>query len=160
MYITLNRYNEIYGQIDENVFNRICYDACKLIDRYTTGVDGVNKLRVYFPVAVASVEAVERCTAEIVNILHQIEEAEKSASLSRGYMETEDGLRGKIISSATAGNVSVSYATGSAKTAADIAVTDRKERKKMIDETIRDYLSGVADANGVNLLYMGVYPNV
>jgi hypothetical protein len=56
--------------------------------------------------------------------------------------------------------VSVSYSTGSAKTAADIAVTDRKERKKMIDETIRDYLSGVADANGVNLLYMGVYPHV
>jgi hypothetical protein len=104
--------------------------------------------------------AVVNCACKIVNMLYQIEEAEKSASLSRGYVETEDGLRGKIISSATAGNVSVSYSTGSAKTAADIAVTDRKERKKMIDETIRDYLSGVADANGVNLLYMGVYPNV
>ena len=80
MYITLDRYVELYGKVEHSVFNRACYDACKYMDRHTTGIDGVRKLRDYFPVSESSVEAVERCTAEIVNIIAQIQEAEKSAS--------------------------------------------------------------------------------
>lgn len=159
LYIRIEDYTKLYGDIDSGVFDRLAFDACRQLDRLTTGIDGVKKLKLAMP-ADDDRTAVVQCACKIVNMLYQIEEAEKSASLSRGYVDTEEGLRGKIISSATAGNVSVSYSTGAAKTAADIAATDREERKKMINETIRDYLSGVADANGVNLLYMGVYPNV
>ena len=161
MYLTIEKYKELYGEIDSMAFNRACYDACKYMDRYTTGVDGVRKLREYFPVSKSSAEAVERCTAEIVSIISQIQEAEKSASVGRGYTQTENGLQGKIVSSVSAGNESISYsATGDQASAIDGAVSDLTARDKLIRNTIRHYLSGETDKNGVNLLYLGVYPCV
>ena len=161
MYITLDRYVELYGKVEHSVFNRACYDACKYMDRHTTGIDGVRKLRDYFPVSESSVEAVERCTAEIVNIIAQIQEAEKSASVGRGYTQTENGLQGKVVSSVSAGNESISYsATGDQASAIDAAVSDLTARDKLIRNTIHHYLSGETDKNGVSLLYLGVYPCV
>ena len=40
------------------------------------------------------------------------------------------------------------------------ALVDFAVKEKLFRDTIREYLSGVSDANGVNLLYMGVYPYV
>jgi hypothetical protein len=40
----------------------------------------------------------------------------------------------------------------------DKAVADKSVRNKLVADTIRGGLSGVKDANGVNLLYMGKYP--
>ena len=161
MYITLEEYASIYGSIDGQSFNRLAFDACRCIDRHTTGIDGVKKLKVAFPSDEDSAEAVKRCAAEIVNFLFQIQEAEKTASAGRGYQQTENGLRGKVVTSVSAGNESVSYSSGSFQsTAFDAAVADRSIRDRLIIRTVRDYLSGVSDANGVNLLYMGVYPCV
>jgi hypothetical protein len=42
----------------------------------------------------------------------------------------------------------------------DKALSDPAVKEKLFRDTIREGLSGVADANGVNLLYMGVYPRV
>lgn len=161
MYLSIESYIALYGPIDTATFDRACYDACKYIDRHTTGIDGVRKLKDYFPVSESSVEAVKRCTAEIVNIIVQIQEAEKSASAGRGYTQTENGLHGKVVSSVSAGNESISYsATGDHASAIDAAVSDLSARDKLIRNTIRHYLSGETDKNGVNLLYLGVYPRV
>lgn len=160
MYISYDEYTALYDPIEEKVFNRLAYDACRYIDRHTTGVDGAKKLKVAFPSNEESADAVKRCAAHIVNILAQIQEAENAASAGRGYTKTENGLQGNVISSVSAGNESISFSTGTAKTAVDLAVTDIAQRNKLIYATIRDDLSGIADANGVNLLYMGVYPRV
>lgn len=160
MYITFNEYVELYGEIHQPLFNRLAYDACKYIDRYTTGADGLKKLKTYWPADVGAVESVKRCTAEIIFILFQIQEAETSASVGRGYEKTESGIRGKVVSSVAAGNESISYSAGSQITAIDAAVSDMAARDNLIFNTIRQDLSGVQDANGVNLLYMGVYPRV
>lgn len=160
MYISYNEYTALYDAIEEKVFNRLVYDACRYLDRHTTGVDGVKKLKVAFPVDEESAAAVKRCAAHIVNTLLQIREAENAASAGRGYTKTENGLQGKVISSVSAGNESISFSTGTEKTAVDLAVTDITQRNKLIYATIRDYLSGITDANGVNLLYMGAYPCV
>ena len=161
MYLTYEEYAAIYDTMPAKDFDRLNFEACHHIDRLTAGVDGVKKLKVAFPVDEDSSAAVKRCAAHIVNLLYQIQEAEKSASSGRGFTETENGLHGKVVSSVTAGNESISYAVGtSAKTSIDKAVSDRNERIKLLRETVREYLSGVTDANGVNLLYMGVYPYV
>ena len=68
-------------------------------------------------------------------------------------------MHGKVVSSVSAGNESISYSVGS-DTAINLAVKDLEARKKLIYATIREHLSGAKDANGVNLLYMGVYPRV
>lgn len=159
MYIKNNDYTALYEPMEEKVFERLAYDACRHMDRLTTGVDGVKKLRVAFPAEEDAATAVKHCAARIINLLHQIQEAEQSAALARGYAQTANGLQGKVIASVSAGNESVSFAAGSTqKTAVDLAVSDVAAKRRMIADIVREHLSGVADANGVSLLYMGVYP--
>ena len=160
MYLKYEDYKDLYDPMDEKTFNRLAFDACRYIDRLTTGVDGVKKLKVAFPVDEDSASAVKHCAAKIVNILFQIQEAETSASVGRGYEKTESGIRGKVVSSVSAGNESISYSSGSQITAIDAAVSDFAARDNLVFNTIRQSLSGLQDANGVNLLYMGVYPRV
>ena len=161
MYITFEEYASIYGSVDERSFNRLAFDACRKIDRHTTGIDGVKKLKVAFPSDEDSAEAVRRCAAKLVNLLFLIQEAETSASVGNGYTQTENGVHRNLIASVSAGNESISYSTGATQaTVFDAAVSDISVRDNLIYRTIREGLSGVQDANGVNLLYMGVYPCV
>ena len=159
MYITYTEYADLYAPVEN--FNVLCYEASRQIDRLTTGVDGVKKLKTAFPVDEDATRAVKYCTAKIINFLAQIQEAEQSASLGRGFVQTENGIQGKVISSVSSGNESISYATvSSQKSAIDTALTDASAKDSMIRSMIREYLSGVTDVNGVNLLYMGRYPRV
>lgn len=160
-YIRQDYYKGIYGEIPEADFTRLSWEACRLLDAHTSGIDGVKKLKIAFPTDEDDAETVKRCACKIVNLLHQIETAEQAAASGRGYETTEQGMRGKVISSISAGNESISYSTkATSETAVDKAVADETFRKKLLSDTIREYLSGVTDANGVNLLYMGRYPHV
>ena len=154
-YFDIDFYRQNYGDIDEAAFNRLSFDACRKIDNHTTGVDGVKKLRHAFPIDEDDIEAVKRCGCKLVYLMTQMEAAEQSM----GYEATENGIRGKVISSVSAGNESISYSVGNA-TMIDKALSDPAVKEKLFRDTIREYLSGVTDANGVNLLYMGVYPRV
>lgn len=159
MYITFDEYAKLYDPMDEKSFNRLAFDACRVMDVHTTGIDNVKKLKSYFPTDEYDADAVKHCAAKMVNTLYQIQQAEIAALESRGYESTEQGMRGKVISSVTAGNESISYATGNASaTAIDAAAKDKTARDKLLADIVREYLSGVSDANGVNLLYMGAYP--
>lgn len=159
MYITFEQYGTLYDQMDEKLFNRLLFDAERMIDNHTTGVDGVKKLRFAFPMEEDAVAAVMHCAGNIVNLLYQIHEAEQAAAAARGYTETENGLQRKIISRVESGNEAISYSeTKLSNSSIDAAAADKAVRDKMICATIREYLSGVTDNNGVNLLYMGPYP--
>ena len=163
-YIDKVAYISIYGSADSDMddltFNRLCWDACRKLDMATTGVDGWKKLRRSPPAETDDLEAVKRCACQLVHLMWQIETAERTVNQGRGYTETASGLQGKVVSSVSAGNESISYATGSSGTATliDKALADKSVREKLFAETIVEYLSGVKDANGVNLLYMGPYP--
>lgn len=163
MYITREEY-EALGDFTAKYpsgyyFDRLCSTASRLMDRFTTGVDGVCKLKVAFPTDSYAVEAVKNCAAEIISFLADVETARLTVDESRGHVDTAHGIRGKVIASVSSGSESISYATGSpAKTLADSAAADRKVRDQTIRDMIADHLSGVPDANGVNLLYMGRYP--
>lgn len=158
MYITLEDYQSIYDPIDERLFNNLAFEACRVMDIHTTGIDNIKKLKIAFPTDADYAEMVKRCAAKLVNLMYQIQQAEISAVENRGYDMTEQGLRGKVISSVSAGNESITYATSTFSTAIDAAVKSRTERDKLFVNTVWYYLSGVEDENGVNLLYMGRYP--
>lgn len=162
MYITYDDYLKWYAPIEQTVFDRLSFEACRVMDKYTTGLDGVRKLCDHFPTDETDAEAVKFTAAQLVNFLYQCYEAEQTATTGRGYTETENGIRGKVISSVSAGNESISYATSSTATttAVDEAVKDKSTKDKILFQTVRDGLTGVADCNGVNLLYMGVYPRL
>ena len=159
-YIDIAYYTGMYGAIPAEDFNRLVWDASRTMDRYTTGVDNVSKLRAAFPADEIVAESVRRCCANLVNTMRQIEQAKTAATQARGCVETENGLRGKVISSVSAGNESVSYSVGSSAimTEIDKAVADCSAREELFCKIIKSHLTGMADANGVNLLYMGRYP--
>lgn len=159
MYITIEEYSKLYDQLEDKVFNRLVVEACRVMDNHTTGVDGVKKLKAAFPTAEGDALAIKHCAAKIINLLHQIQEAEETAAVARGYTKTDQGLQRKIISRVESGNDAISYSeTKLTNSTIDAAVADVSARKTLIANTVREYLSGVCDANGVNLLYMGEYP--
>lgn len=162
MYVDYEYYKSLYGEkaLPEADFNRILWDAEREVDEATSGVDGVRKLRVAFPTSDYDAEAVKRCVCALVEFLKQIEDAERNANSVGQYTERTDGsLQGKVISSVSAGNESISYAVGkSSDTAINNAIKDLHSKDMAVYQFITSKLSGVSDANGVNLLFGGRYP--
>ena len=160
-YIDYEYYKSLYGEekMQEAEFNRVLWDAEREIDKATSGIDGVKKLKIAFPLGDDG-EIVKRCIVELVNFLSKLEEAEKNANSLYQMTERHDGaLQGKVISSVSAGNESISYAVGkSADTAISNAIKDLHSKDMAVYQFIASKLSGVSDLNNVNLLYAGRYP--
>lgn len=162
-YIDYAFYSSLYTTppVEEADFNRYVYDACRKVDMMTTGNDGVKKLKVAFPTNEDDAMAVKRCVVAVVDIMHRIRQAEETLTSARGYITRADGnLQGKVVTSVSAGNESISFSSGSssAATIIDKALADNAVQTKLYRDTVTEYLSGVPDANGVGLLYMGNYP--
>lgn len=160
MYPDYAYYCSMYSDraVPENDFNRLRHRSWKKLENATTGVDGFQKLKKAFPVDADSAEAVKLCMCELVNIMYEIEQAEKEARETSGYIRQEDGsMKGKLISSVSSGTESISYSSGSVSVFGKAAY-DRTLRESMFSEKIQEYLSGIPDANGINLLYSGPYP--
>lgn len=155
-YITYNEYLALYDEIPEKDFNRLSYDAQKAVEYQTTGVDGVQKLKHFFPTDPDDIEAVKRCCCALVNAFYNVEQIANSA----GVVMREDGTyTGRGVSSISSGSESISFSTGgSSQSVYTKAAASEAEKQQMIDSTVRNYLANAKDKNGVRLLYMGVYP--
>lgn len=150
MYITIEEYKAIYGEISEADFNRVAYDACQEVDRQTTGIDNVKKLRDFFPIDPDDIEAVKRCVCALAHDMFII----------FSMLEASGGgdNASKTIASISSGSESISYVTTA--NVYQTASSDPSAKDALYKTTISKYLSGVTDKNGVNLLYMGRYPYV
>lgn len=166
-YATRDDYVGLYRAIGEKRFARLIWEAERVMDDATMGVDLVRKLRVAFPTEPDDSEAVKRCACALVDIMRSVEDAEnaasKAAAASSATITHEDGtVTGKVVTGRSAGSESITYAAPGAsqggKTALDSAVSDSTARRQLLAETVRKYLTGARDANGVNLLYLGIYP--
>lgn len=157
-YVTYEFYKELYGNdaISESDFNRLSWEACRRVDVLT-----LNKLRFAFPTNEDDAESIGRCVCKLIEIAAQIEAANKRVSEGQGYTTDESGaLRGKVVSSVSSGSESISYTAKaeSGSTLIDAVMSDKAAQDRLYWDTIREYLSFVQDANGVNLLYAGPYP--
>lgn len=161
-YVDYEYYKNLYGEnaLSESEFSRLLWNAEREIDKATSGVDGVQKLRYAFPTSDYDAEAVKRCVVELVNFLYKLEEVENNANSIGQYTERADGsLQGKVVSSVSAGNESISYAVGkSSETAISTAIKSVKDRELTVYAFIASRLSAISDSNGVNLLFGGRYP--
>ena len=139
----------------ETDFNRLSWEACRRIDILT-----LNKLKFAFPINEKDVETVRRCVCKLIEIAGQIEAANKRVSEGQGDVVDESGaLRGKTVSSVSSGSESVSYsAKAEQSTLIDAVLSDKVAQERLYQDTAKEYLSFVPDANGVNLLYAGAYP--
>ena len=161
-YIDYEFYKTLYGEenMKESDFNRICWKAEREVDKATTGIDGVKKLKVAFPLDEEDAEVVKRCIVELVNFLYMLEEAERNAnSLNQLQKRDDRSMQGKVVSSVSAGNESISYAVGkSIDTVFSSAIKDLQSKDKTIYQFISNELRDITDANGVNILFAGAYP--
>lgn len=145
MYVDYEFYKTLYGAtVDETVFNRLIWNAEKLVNNAVTGVDGRCKLDFAFPDVAYDAEAVKRCECALVDIMAKIEKAETEAEGN------------KTVKSVSAGNESISYDTGSGLIGK--VLSDKSAQARLYADTINEYLRGTKDKNGVNLLFGGAYP--
>lgn len=149
-YSTYQEYKSYGGVADENAFNRLWFDADKHIDNLTMTLDGVRKLRKFPPTDSDTLESLKRCECRIIDILF-------NAETVNGFVVREDGsVSSKQVASVSSGSESITFS----KIEDGGAYGSSASGVSAIDAVIRQYLSGLVDANGVNLLYAGVYPCV
>lgn len=145
MYVDYEFYKTLYGTtVDETVFNRLIWNAEKLVKNAVTGVDGRCKLDFAFPDVAYDAETVKRCECALVDIMAKINKAETEAEGN------------KTVKSVSAGNESISYDTGSGLIGK--VLSDKSAQARLYADTINEYLRGTKDKNGVNLLFGGAYP--
>ena len=161
MYIDFEYYTNLYGdEMSMQEFNRLDWEACKRIDLATTGFDGIKKLKVAFPIDDNDAECVKRCVAKLINTGYLIKQAEKKVNAVKSYIEREDGtIVSKIVNSESSGCESINYSNinslSAGSTVIDSVLSSKKAQDDLYREIIKEYLSGICDANGVSLLYMG-----
>ena len=159
MYITYDAYTDIYGKTDipEADFNRLGFRAQRVLDDMTTGVDGVRKLAVAMPTEEYAKECVVRCLCELIHTAAQVEATRNAGAVAKqadGSLATSG-----VVASVSSGSESMTFASGSAvSSAVREAAGNVEAERKLYAATVRGYLDGVADANGVRLLYGGRYP--
>lgn len=156
MYADYDYYQTEYGgKMSADDFKRFGRKAERRLDSVTG-----NKLQFAFPVKEKDVEAVKDCLCELTEFLYQVDAYQTSAMESTGVVAQADGtVKGKVVSSISSGSESISYATGgSESTSVMEAAKDRKVMDMQIYGIVQNGLSGVPDANGVNLLFAGAYP--
>ena len=148
MLVSYAEFIEVYGSgaLTLTAFNRFEFDAEVILDDWTTGIDGVRKLRVAFPTDPIDVAAIKRCVIELTKA---------SADIDNIIQLSASG-DGGVVASKSSGAESISYRNDTSALLA--AAKDAGTREAYIGMIVRRYLSGRSDANGVNLLYGGVYP--
>lgn len=144
MYFNYADYSQYYNDITESEFNSYRFKAEKAIDDNTTGIDGVAKLKLYFPEKVNDIEAVKVCACEIAHTIYSIDQSLSS-----------DTTEGKAIASMSSGSESISYVNNA--NVYSVGASDIKSKRKILADICKEYLANVKDINGVNLLYMGEY---
>lgn len=160
MYITYSDYVRFYGndRLQENDFERTALNVDRVLDMFTTGIDNYPKLKEAFPTDESDVTMLKVCACRLADLFYTIDQLNKSINAARETVETENGVHSKMIASASAGNESISYVTGTSSALNDQAATDLAAQHRIITDIVKTFLSGMTDANGVNLLYMGRYP--
>lgn len=147
MFVDYAYFTNLYGStVEETTFNRLLWNAEKLVRDATTGVDGRCKLDFAFPDKETDAETVKRCVCAVVDLMARVDKAETEA----------DG--NKVVKSVSAGNESITYDVKSGIIGAVLA--DKTAQAKLYTDTVREYLRGTKDKNGVNLLFGGIYPYV
>lgn len=158
MYADFEYYQTVYGGAvfgSAPAYEPYRRKAERRIDLITT-----EKLSFAFPVEEKAADTVRDTVCEMAEFLYQVDCYKQAADSAVGIIAQSDGtVKGKVIKSVSSGAESVTYSSaGDIKTAVSEAARDRKVLDTEVYSITRSNLAGVADANGINLLYAGPYP--
>lgn len=148
--------------ITEADFPRLAERASEKIDRLTfdrlsISEDGTISARIVYatheavePLDEKTTSKVKKAVCKIAETLNDIELYEKAIRESVGYEQTENGQRGKVISSVSSGSESISYSVKeSSNSLIGAVLTDKKAQESLFYDIAVEYLSGTG------LLYAG-----
>lgn len=133
-------------KLDMLTFNRLSSDAeGKIYTLYERELE-------HYELEEKTAIKVKKAVCALAEILNDIEMYEKSSRGSIGFEETENGLKGKVISSISSGSESISYSvkTDSASSLVGAVLTDKNAQNRLFYDTVKEYLSGTG------LLYAGI----
>ena len=103
---------------------------------------------------------IQEATCAVAESLYQIDIAKRASMEAFERIHQEDGtVTGKVVSSVSSGSESRTYATGSSGNASSVyaqAAMDKKTENMLIYQVATEYLSGVTDDEGRNVLYAGL----
>lgn len=156
MYADYDYYKTVYGGMgirSADIFASYERRASRRVDEATTG-----KLKTAFPADENAAQAVRDCVCETAEYLYRVDLYRQAAMDSIGTVEQSDGsVRGKVIASMSSGSESINYSvTGQMASDVSEAAKNRKTLDATVYGMIRSALSGIEDANGINLLYAGI----
>lgn len=148
--------------ITEADFPRLSERASEKLDRLTfdrlsISEDGtINASIVYAtheavePLDEKTTSKVKKAVCKIAETLNDIEMYEKASRELAGFDQTENGQRGKVITSVSSGSESISYSVKETSNSIVGAVlTDKKAQERLFYDIAVEYLSGTG------LLYAG-----
>lgn len=148
--------------IAESDFSRLSERASEKIDIFTfdrlsISEDGIIFAKIIYATNIANEELdektstkVKKAVCKIAEALNDIELYEKASRESVGYEQTENGQRGKVISSVSSGSESISYSVKeSSNSLVGAVLTDKKAQERLFYDIAVEYLSGTG------LLYAG-----
>lgn len=157
MWVDYSQFVNIYGAdaLTSTEFARIIFEAENVVDDLCTGADGFHKLRAVFPTDERGAECVRRAIMAVCKVLKDIEIAEAAA----GVVVSGGIAHAGLATSVSSGSESVSFGNADGSQAAQ-AAKNPVAKRAYLRNAAEMYLRGIKDANGVNLLYGGVYPYV
>lgn len=134
--------NEYFGNtIAEADFPKWADRASRQIDVYT-----FRRLLAAYPVDEYTDRQIKLCVCDLAQKMMETDKYLQSSAL------TEEG-HAAAVKSVSAGNESITYATG--ETIYANVIKDESSRKAFYRGTITEYLNGLTDATGICLLYAG-----
>lgn len=148
--------NKYFGDVvPETDFPKYAERASNRIDRIT-----FDRIAHMYPDDSKMDKKIREATCAVAEALYQIDIAKRASMEAFERIQQEDGtVTGKVVSSVSSGSESRTYATGSSGNASNIyaqAAMDKKTENMVIYQTSVEYLSGVTDDEGRNVLYAGL----
>lgn len=129
-------------------------NASRWLDRASDYVDAITFHRTEntFPEVEAHIVKVKKAVCAIADALYKIDMQVKAASAA---VDATGSLR-TAVASISSGRESISFAQGATGSVYAKAAVDDMEKKKLLGNIAAEYLAGIPDSEGVNLLYAGV----
>lgn len=136
--------------ITEADFPRLSERASEKLDRLTFDRLSVSEDGTIETLDEKTSTRVKKAVCKIAEILNDIDVYEKASRELAGYEHTENGQRGKVITSISSGSESISYSVKETSNSIVGAVlTDKKAQERLFYDIAVEYLSGTG------LLYAG-----
>ncbi len=117
------------------------------LDSFTMG-----RLSTTFPTVEAHVQKVQKACCAIAEALYLID----CQRVAMSAQKAQDGSYRGAVASVSSGKESISYINGIGSSDIAVAAASPTAQEQLLRYIAAKYLAGVADANGVNILYGGI----